>query len=309
MNYQKDLIENKKYDIDYQRQLENRKFQAGQAIFMGRENQRMQQENALYNTKLGLQKNQWEYEQKITQEQEARNNPVLATQQIIDQYRKMGVNAYRSDAEIIADVQNQVAMGRSLGEVLTELNKAYQGKDEYKTLQRLHNGQMSDAEKVHTAQQFAERNMSLEHGYSMAKMRESNALDIQNTMLKYDLSNRQDQQKAVQELVTSGQMSSAEAKATMRNINGNWNGANGAELLFAEDGIWIKSVLKNTTNKSGGIECAEYISRMTGTKVGNTWEEKKKLNPEKTGKIGSIMVWQPSKTGAFAKYGHAGIII
>jgi hypothetical protein len=27
MNYQRDLIENKKYDIDYQRQLENRKFQ------------------------------------------------------------------------------------------------------------------------------------------------------------------------------------------------------------------------------------------------------------------------------------------
>ena len=111
MNYQRDLIENKKYDIDYQRQLENRKFQVGQQVFFGRENQRISQENALYDTKLGLQKNQWEYEQKLRQEQEIRNNPTLATQQMIDQYRKMGVNAQRSDAEIIADVQQKVANG------------------------------------------------------------------------------------------------------------------------------------------------------------------------------------------------------
>ncbi len=179
---------------------------------------------------------------------------------------------------------------------------------------------MSETEKVHTAQQFAERNMALSHNYNIQEravaqqyglqnMAMQNQYEIENTMLKYDLSNKQDQQKAVQELVTSGQMSSAEANATMRNINGNWNGAKGAELLFAEDGTWIKSQLPQTTNKSGGIECAEYISRMIGSKVGNTWEEKKKLNPEKTGKIGSVIVWQPSKTGAFAKYGHAGIII
>lgn len=312
MNYQRDLIENKKYDIDYQRQLENRKFQVGQAIFMGRENQRLSQENARYDMQLGLQKAQAEFEQKIAQDKQIQNDPRLATQQLIDSYKKQGILAQRSDAEIIADIEMQVANGRSLGEALTDLNKAFQSKDEYKTLQRLHNGQMSDAEKIHTAQQFAERNMSLEHGYSMAKMRESNALDIQNTMLKYDLSNKADQQKAIQELVTSGQMSSAEAKATMRNINGNWNGAQGAELLFAEDGTFIPSTMytaKTGTNGKGGIECAEYISRMTGLRVGSTWEEKKKFNPEKTGKIGSIIVWQPSKTGAFAKYGHAGIII
>ena len=305
MNYQRDLIENKKYDIDYQRQLENRKFQVGQAIFMGRENQRISQENALYDTKLGLQKNQWEYEQKLRQEQEIRNNPTLATQQMIDQYRKMGVNAQRSDAEIIADVQQKVANGRSLGEVLSELNQAFQGKQEYKTIQRLHNGQVSDREK----QQFAVQQAAQENAWAMQKMAVANQYGIQNTLMQYDLSNKKEQQKAVQELVSSGQMSVAEAKALQRNISGNWNGASGAELLFAEDGTWIKSQLKETTNKSGGIECAEYISRITGTRVGNTWEEKKKLNREKTGKIGSIMVWQPAKTGKLATFGHAGIIV
>lgn len=305
MNYQRDLIENKKYDIDYQRQLENRKFQVGQNIFMGRENQRIQQENALYDTKLGLQKNQWEYEQKLQQEQEIRNNPTLATQQMIDQYRKMGVNAQRSDAEIIADVQQKVANGRSLGEVLSELNQAFQGKQEYKTIQRLHNGQVSDKEK----QQFAMQQAAQENAWAMQKMAVANQYEMANTLQKYNLSEKTDQRKAIQELVSTGQMSVAEAKALQRNINGNWNGASGAELLFAEDGTWIKSQLKETTNKSGGIECAEYISRMTGTRVGNTWEEKKKLNREKTGKIGSIMVWQPAKTGKLATFGHAGIIV
>lgn len=305
MNYQRDLIENKKYDIDYQRQLENRKFQVGQQVFFGRENQRLEQENALYDTKLGLQKNQWEYEQKLQQEQEIRNNPTLATQQMIDQYRKMGVNAQRSDAEIIADVQQKVANGRSLGEVLSELNQAFQGKQEYKTIQRLHNGQVSDKEK----QQFAMQQAAQENAWAMQKMAVANQYEMANTLQKYNLSEKTDQRKAIQELVSSGQMSVPEAKALQRNISGNWNGASGAELLFAEDGTWIKSQLKETTNKSGGIECAEYISRMTGTRVGNTWEEKKKLNREKTGKIGSIMVWQPAKTGDLAKFGHAGIIV
>ncbi len=139
MNYQRDLIENKKYDIDHQRQLENRKFQVGQAIFMGRENQRIQQENAEFDVQLGLQKAQAEFEQKLAQDQRIQNDPRLATQQMIESYRKQGINAMRSDAEIIADIENQVANGRSLGEALTELNKAFQGKEEYKTLQRLHN--------------------------------------------------------------------------------------------------------------------------------------------------------------------------
>lgn len=217
MNYQKDLIENKKYDIDYQRQLENRKFQVGQQVFFGRENQRLEQENALYNTKLGLQKNQWEYEQKLRQEQEIRNNPTLATQQMIDQYRKMGVNAQRSDAEIIADVQQKVANGRSLGEVLSELNQAFQGKQEYKTIQRLHNGQVSDREK----QQFAERNMALNHQYNMATLSQENTYKIQNELTKHDLTTQENREKVVMELVNKG-VDPAVANAQIRSATNNW---------------------------------------------------------------------------------------
>ena len=60
---------------------------------MGRENQRIQQENALYDTKLGLQKNQWEYEQKIAARTGNPQQSNTATQQMIDQSEKMGVNA------------------------------------------------------------------------------------------------------------------------------------------------------------------------------------------------------------------------
>ena len=48
---------------------------------------------------------------------------------------------------------------------------------------------------------------------------------------------------------------------------------------------------------------------MVGSRVGSTWEDKKKLNSEPTGTIGSIAVWQPAKSGDLAKYGHAGIIV
>ena len=62
-------------------------------------------------------------------------------------------------------MQNQVANGRNLGEVLSDLNRAFQGKQEYKTIQRLHNGQVSDREK----QQFAMQQAAQENAWAMQK--------------------------------------------------------------------------------------------------------------------------------------------
>lgn len=208
---------------------------------------------SVFNENLRVQAAWNDFEQKLAQDARIQNDPRLATQAMIDSYRKQGVHAMRSDAEIIADIENQVANGRSLGEALTELNKAFQSKDEYKTLQRLHNGQMSELQKMQLGQQYNERNMALSHGYSMASMRESNRMNIENTLMQYDMNSKAGQEKAMQDLVLSGQMSAAEAKATMRNINGDWDGAQGAELLFAEDGTFIKSTMFNEKNGSNKL--------------------------------------------------------
>ena len=62
----------------------------------------------------------------MKQAAQAASDPVLATQQVLDTYAKMGILPTRSSAEIIAEVQRQVAAGKPVGEAITELNKAFQ---------------------------------------------------------------------------------------------------------------------------------------------------------------------------------------
>jgi hypothetical protein len=46
-------------------------------------------------------------------------------------------------------------------------------------------------------------------------------------------------------------MSETQADAIVRNETGEWNGVTGEKLIYAEDGTFIKSTLKNTTNPNG----------------------------------------------------------
>lgn len=89
---------------------------------------------AEFQSDLSLKQNQAEFEQKMAQQAQMASDPVMATQAVIDQYKKLGVFAGRSDADIIQSVQNDIASGMTLGESLTNLNKAFQSKDAYKNL-------------------------------------------------------------------------------------------------------------------------------------------------------------------------------
>lgn len=92
-----------------------------------------QKELAQFQSDLALSSEAKKFEQKMAQQAAVASDPTLATQAVLDQYREMGVLAQRSDAEIVADVQAQVAAGKPLGQVLTDLNKAFQSKSEYKS--------------------------------------------------------------------------------------------------------------------------------------------------------------------------------
>lgn len=82
-----------------------------------------QKELALYQQELGLEGKQKEFEQQLAQKAQIAKDPVLATQDLVDQYRKIGVFANRSDAEIIDSVKSDIASGMTLGESLSNLNK------------------------------------------------------------------------------------------------------------------------------------------------------------------------------------------
>lgn len=89
-------------------------------------------EMAQFQSDLSVSAEQKKFEQKLAQQAAAAKDPTLATQQMLDSYAEMGIIPQRSASEIIAQVQSEVAAGKPLGQVLTELNKAFQSKSEYK---------------------------------------------------------------------------------------------------------------------------------------------------------------------------------
>lgn len=75
--------------------------------------------------------NEAEFNQKIDQQAQVASDPVLATQSMIDEFKKINVLADRSDAEIIADVKKKVASGMSIGKALSELKAGFMSKPSY----------------------------------------------------------------------------------------------------------------------------------------------------------------------------------
>lgn len=78
---------------------------------------------------------QMQFEQGLAQQAQLASDPISGTNAIIDTFEKMGIYADRSRQEIIADVQNKVASGMSLGQALSELQAAFKSKPEYQAIQ------------------------------------------------------------------------------------------------------------------------------------------------------------------------------
>lgn len=272
-----------------------------------RQNQ-MNRENAVFQADLGLQTKQAEFEQGLAQQAQLASDPISGVQNIVDTFAKMGITADRSTQEMVQEVQSKMAQGMTVGEALSDIQQAFKSKPEYQKQMSLAMGQMSDYEKMNAQyqQQVAMQDRTFSQQLAMNDVNFNQ--DIQKMSMQYDMNDSQGRTEFKRDLIGKG-MSETQADAIVRNETGDWNWVTGEKLLYADDGTFIKSTLKNTTNPNGWIECAEYISKMVGSRVGSTWEEKQKLNNETTGWIGSIAVWQPVKSGELAKYGHAGIIV
>ncbi len=81
-----------------------------------------------YNASIDLQKSQAEFEQKIAQQAQAMNDPVMAISSMIDEYKKLGIPFTRSTQQVIADFQSS---GQDLPTYLSNLQKTIQSKPEY----------------------------------------------------------------------------------------------------------------------------------------------------------------------------------
>lgn len=92
-----------------------------------------QKELAQFNADLSLKTSQREFEQKLQQQQQMANDPYTAINQMVDEYKKLGVPMQRSVQQMVADYQ---ASGKDLATYLTELNKTIQTKPEWQAIQQ-----------------------------------------------------------------------------------------------------------------------------------------------------------------------------
>jgi len=237
-----------------------------------------QKELAAYQSELALKSDQAKFDQELKQLDAKSTNPMLATQSLIDQYRKIWVLAERSDQQIVEDIKSQVAQGRTLGEALSDLNKAFQGKKSYKDYVA------SKAPDASTKRYMTVGENSMI--YDTEKwiwIKNPNAGSGSGSSLYEEFL--------------------AESEATSKV---GW-------LLWAENGSIVPSTLPRTTNKNGGAECLEYVERVTGQNLGSDSYDSKLANAtEKDASkawVGNTAVWMPDPNNpTFKKYGHIGII-
>lgn len=189
---------------------------------------------AAFQSDLALQQSAKEFEQKMAQNAKLATDPVSATQQLLADYKKIGITAQRSDAEIIQDVQNKVAQGMTVGQAISELNQAFQSKPEYARYKEVQAGALSDREKMQYQTQIENARIAQQQSYDWKKMLAGAQIDMQKLASQYDFQNAKDQQNAYLDLVKNG-VDSDSAMAAIRTYTGDWKGATGAQLLQATD--------------------------------------------------------------------------
>lgn len=118
------------------------------ALYQEQQKFAQQKEMVQYQADVGLQTKQKEFEQQIEQQAQLASDPVTGVKGIMSTFAKMGIFADRSEAEIIQDVKNKVASGKTVGQALSELTAGYKSKPEYQKQLSLTMGQLSDSEKM-----------------------------------------------------------------------------------------------------------------------------------------------------------------
>ena len=239
------------------------------AIYQTTQQQKQAQNAAL----LPFITDQYKSEVEKRKAEELRNDPVTQVTNLVDEFKKQGIPFARSTQEMIQEAQNYIAQGWTLADYLTDLQGKIQSKPEYKRIQELQAGKLTDREK-----------MDLWYQQDIAKIKLQDQLEKAKTIASSKLTKLDDwlyQDK-------NGNIITADEIKTSKLVNNSY---------LTKD-IW----------QEWG-ECGFYASRgtwMTSTPGWNSKEARTKAFSDKTPEVWGMAFfgwpWYDET------YGHIGII-
>lgn len=192
---------------------------------------------------------QYKTEQEKIKAQEALNDPATQIEATMNEFAKLGIVAQGDLTSKIAEFK---ASGKTLPEYISGLRQQFMSKPEYKKIQELQQGQLSDAQKMSISQNFDLKKMGIEQNFQMKLAQAKNTTD--NKWTKLDDGMYQD---ASGNIITADELKNAK--------------------------LMNNSYISKPEGADGG-ECGFYASRGTGmssTPGGNSKEARFKAFSEK----------------------------
>jgi len=98
------------------------------------------------------------------------NDPATQIKSTMDEFAKLGIVAQGSLPQKIAEANAFIAKGGTLGEYVNKLRSDFMAKPEYKKIQALQQGQLSDAQKMQIGQQYDLQKLAQQNNFDMKKL-------------------------------------------------------------------------------------------------------------------------------------------
>lgn len=205
------------------------------------------------------------------------NDPATQIEATMDEFAKLGIVAQWSLPQKIAEANAFIAKGGTLGEYVNNLRSDFMAKPEYKKIQALQQGQLSDTQKVALSQNFDIKKMGMEQDFQMKIAQAKNVTNNKWTKLDDGLYTNENG-----EIITADELKIAKL----------------ASNSYISQGIW-----------EVGWDCGFYASRATGlgsTPGGNSKEARVQAFSDKTPQVGwmAFFGWP----GYDKTYGHVSVV-
>ena len=126
------------------------------------------------------------------------NDPATQIKNTMEEFAKLGIVAQGSLPQKVAEANAFIAKGGTLGEYVNNLRKLYMEKPEYKKIQSLQQGQLSDVDKFNLQAAQSERSdiRNFQQQIELAKMNG----DISRQNYLFQMQNDPEKQKALMEI-------------------------------------------------------------------------------------------------------------
>ena len=205
------------------------------------------------------------------------NDPTTQIKNTMEEFAKLGIVAQGSLPQKVAEANAFIAKGGTLGEYINKLRSDFMAKPEYKKIQSIKQGQLSDAQKIALSQNFDIKKMEMEQDFQMKLAQAKNVTNNKWTKLDDGLYTNE-----------NGEIMTADELKTAKLVNNSYISKNVGEV---------------------GWDCGFYASRATGlgsTPGGNSKEARVQAFSDKTPQIGwmAFFGWPwYDKT-----YGHVAVV-